>query len=321
MIISVCIPIRNAEPWLASLLMRLKEQVLIAGQSLEILIADSSSSDRSPEICRSFGVVPLVVRPGEFDHGGTRTLLAKEAQGEFVVFLTQDALPADTHAIAHLLEPFADRNVVAVCGRQLPQKDAGPVGAHLRLFNYPDESSVRSWEARERFGVKTIFLSDSFAAYRRSALEEIGWFPEGLIFGEDSLVCAKFIYGGKKVAYQAEAQVFHSHDYNLIEELRRYFDMGVFHSRETWAFEPLPKAEGEGVKFVVSEWKYFCKGKHWLYLLQSPLRAATKLLGYKLGKAHAKLPRAAILRLTMTPSWWQKEWKQNDVVMSQEDSH
>lgn len=316
MTISVCIPTWNAESWLPNLLSSLQAQQLPDGLELEILVADSSSTDRSQAICAEYGIDPIVIAPGEFDHGGTRTIMAKAARGEFVVFLTHDALPANNQAITNLLKPFKDDDVVAVCGRQLPHQNAGPLGSHLRLYNYPQESSVRSWEDREQYGIKTIFLSDSFAAYRRSALEEIGWFPSGLLFGEDSLACAKFIFSGKKVAYQSDAQVYHSHDYTLAEDFRRYFDVGVFHTREAWAFDPLPKAEGEGVKFALSEWKYLVHNKQWLYLAQSPFRILAKLIGYKLGKVHQNLPHGIILNLSMAPHWWLNQWKVGNIPKS-----
>ncbi len=39
----------------------------------------------------------------------------------------------------------------------------------------------------------------------------------------------------------------------LVQEMKRYFDMGVFHASEPWIRQELGGAEGEGLKFVVSE--------------------------------------------------------------------
>ena len=83
-------------------------------------------------------------------------------------------------------------------------------------------------------GIKAAFLSNSFAAYRRSALESVGGFPSDTIFGEDTFAAAKMLLNGWKIAYSAEATVYHSHNLTFIEEFRRYFDIGVFHSREKW---------------------------------------------------------------------------------------
>ena len=61
-------------------------------------------------------------------------------------------------------------------GRQLPYENASLFASHLREFNYGTKSYIRTYDDREKYGIKTAFLSDSFAAYRRSALESIDWF-------------------------------------------------------------------------------------------------------------------------------------------------
>ena len=66
----------------------------------------------------------------------------------------------------------------AAYGRQIPDEGARPVAKVKRLFNYPDESITKNAADRARFGLRTPFLSNAFAAYRRSALEEIGGFGQ-----------------------------------------------------------------------------------------------------------------------------------------------
>jgi len=44
-------------------------------------------------------------------------------------------------------------------------------------------------------------------------LEEIGWFREKLIMGEDTFAGARMLLAGYKIAYVADAQVYHSHNY------------------------------------------------------------------------------------------------------------
>ena len=150
----------------------------------EIVIADSMSEDESAAIAEEGGCLLLTVPRETFDHGGTRTMAAKRSHGEIILFLTQDALPCDGESVARLIKAFEDPAVGAAYGRQLPHPGETPFGAHLRLFNYGELPYVRSYEDRKRYGIKSAFLSNSFAAYRRSALEEIGWFTERLILGE-----------------------------------------------------------------------------------------------------------------------------------------
>ena len=184
--VSVIIPTLNGARWLDDLLTRLREQTL---QPDEILVVDSGSTDATLSIAASHGVHLLEIPPGSFDHGGTRSLAVRHVQGELLVFLTQDAIPADREALARLVRPLAeDALIAAAYGRQLANPDATPCAAHLRLFNYPPESAVRSLDDRHRLGFKTIFISNSFAAYRRGPLERVGCFPEKLLFGGTALI-------------------------------------------------------------------------------------------------------------------------------------
>ena len=176
-----------------------------------------------------------VIKRSEFDHGGTRQYGVDSFHDiDVCVFLTQDAILSDCDSLNKILEPFHDDRVAAVCGRQLPRKHAAPIEAHARLYNYSSKSFVRSINDVKKFGLKTAFISNSFAAYRVSALNEVGGFPNNVIFGEDMYVAAKLLKSGYKIAYAADACVYHSHNYSILQEFSRYFDMGVFHAREPW---------------------------------------------------------------------------------------
>ena len=117
-------------------------------------------------------------------------------------------------------------------GRQLPHSDASLLASHARHFNYPNVSSIRDEKSISTLGLKAAFCSNSFAAYRVSALYECGGFPLNVILGEDMYVAAKMLLRGYKTAYVANATVYHSHNYSPIEEFKRYFDTGVYHARE-----------------------------------------------------------------------------------------
>jgi len=50
--------------------------------------------------------------------------------------------------------------------------------------------------------------------------------------------------------------VFHSHDYSFLDEFKRYFDIGVFHTNTSWLQQTFGGASGEGLRFVISEMRY-----------------------------------------------------------------
>lgn len=285
--ITIIVPTYNAAKYLPSLLMRLESQTV---KNYELIVVDSSSSDNTIDIAKSHQAKVITIPQSEFDHGGTRTFAAREVKGDILVYLTQDALPYNKYAIENITKPFAnDGRIGATFGRQLPYPDASVFAEHLRLFNYPDVSYTRVLGDKKKYGIKTTFLSNSFAAYRASVLKEIGYFKSGLVFGEDTCAGAKILLKGYKIAYVAEAMVLHSHNYSIQQDFRRYFDMGIFHKTEGWLLKEFGKAEGEGLKYIKSEIKFLLRKRRFDLLPEFALRIIMKYSGYKLGAGHKRI--------------------------------
>ena len=274
---------------------------------LQAILVDSGSAGGEVEQSRQYGFEIIGIAKAEFNHGGTRQKAVQHLQSscEIAIFLTQDAILANPQSLANLLKAFDDPDVAAAYGRQLPHKDAGQLGAHARHFNYGATSSLRSLASVSELGFKTCFISNSFAAYRIKDLQAVGGFPSDVILGEDTCVAAKLVLSGKKIAYVADACVYHSHDYTILEEFRRYFDTGVLHAQEAWLLESFGGATGEGKRFVVSELKYLSQNAPYL-IPSAMLRTCMKLLGYRLGRVYKKLPTSWVRRCSMHKGFWQK---------------
>jgi rhamnosyltransferase len=298
--VAIVVPALNA----ANEWQRFAPALLACVEPDQVLILDSSSDDGTSDLARAIGFRVHPVSRAEFNHGGTRQLAVELLpQAELLIFLTQDAVLADPHALEALLAPFSDPNVAAAFGRQLPRPGAGPIEAHARLFNYPAQSSIRTLESREALGFKAIFFSNSFGAYRREALMAVGGFPANVIFGEDTITAANLLFAGWKIAYVAEAKVHHSHSYTWRQDFKRYFDIGVLHSREGWLLREFGHTSGEGRRFVVSElahlWHHF-----WWLIASALVRTALKLLGYRLGRVEPKLKIEWKRKMSMHPEYW-----------------
>jgi rhamnosyltransferase len=278
---------------------------LIANACSEfVLVVDSESTDETVNLASAAGFRIHRIARKEFNHGATRQLAAESVpDAEILIYLTQDAVLADPNAISNLLEAFADPSVAAAFGRQLPRSGATPIESHARLFNYPQYSNIRMLESRTHLGFKSIFISNSFAAYRREALLAVGGFPKDVIFGEDTVVAARLLLSGWKIAYVAEAQAFHSHSYSWKQEFKRYFDIGVLHTRESWLLKEFGGAGGEGGRFVVSELSYLWP-KYWWLIPSALIRTALKLTGYKLGRIENRLSLSWKRRLSMHRHFW-----------------
>ena len=279
--VCLCIPTLNAGNIWGEFVYALQTQTL---QPSEILVLDSSSTDGTPELARRDSCRVVTIPHAEFRHGGTRQHAAELASGaDVLVYLTQDSILADANALARLTAVFEDASVGAAYGRQLPRPGANPIEAHARLFNYPPVSAIRSLESTAAIGFKAIFFSNSFGAYRRTALEQAGGFPRESNFGEDTVMAARLLQSGWRIAYIAEAQVYHSHAYSYREEFRRYHRIGQLHVNEPWLLRDFGKASGEGRKFAMSEIQYLSRHAPWL-IPEAMLRTGLKYLGYRSGR-------------------------------------
>lgn len=269
-----------------------------------VVVLDSQSTDGTADVFRAAGFEVQDIARDQFDHGATRTqgLHAIPPSSEFVVFLTQDALPASPDAIATLLASFDDSRVAASYGRQLPRSGASPIEAFARLHNYPAEGHQRGIEDVPRIGFGTCFFSNAFSAYRVAPLRQVGGFPKGVIFGEDTLTIAKLLRNGYRIAYAADAQAIHSHRYNLVSEFRRHFDIGAMHTRSELLAE-FGKPHGKGLRYVRDEVLYLARRAPWL-LPEAALRTALKLGAYRLGRSEASLPTAVKRLLSLNARFW-----------------
>ncbi len=300
--VQVIIPIYHPKQQFVRCLRALHQQKDV---NLSVMLIDSGSeqSQWMPEAEQLHAEI-IPIRAAEFNHGGTRQMgIERSSVADVYVFLTQDAIPATEQSIARLVSVFADPKVGCAYGRQLPHEDANIFASHARAFNYPDKSRVLSFTDRKNYGMKTAFSSNSFSAYRRTALVDVGGFPTHTILSEDMYVVARMLQAGWKSAYVAEAAVYHSHNYTFMQEFHRYFDIGVFHHREGWIRETFGQAEGEGGRFVADEIRLLMHRAPWL-LPEMLVRDGMKFLGYRLGIMESRLPVTWKRKLAMNKTFF-----------------
>jgi rhamnosyltransferase len=278
---TICIPTLNARDTWAEFSAALRDQSAMPD---EVIVIDSESEDGTAEIAERDGFRVIRIARRDFRHGATRQFADEiAADSEVLVYLTQDAILASRDSLSVLLRAFEDPEVGAAYGRQLPRKGAKPIETHARIFNYPPISDLRSANSIEMLGFRTIFFSNSFGAYRRSALRAVGGFPLNVDFGEDTVVAARLILAGQKIAYVAEAPVFHSHDYNWRHEFQRYKSVGKLHAEHAWLLRDFGGVSGEGMRFVRTEVQSLLKCAPYL-IPRALLRTVCKYLGYRLGR-------------------------------------
>ena len=283
--ISLVIPTLDAGEEIGNLLKRLLAQTVVPN---EILVVDSASTDNTVSIAKEYpGVRVLSIERKDFNHGLTRDMALREAIGDIVCFMTQDAVPANDKFVENLIAPILSDGEIAISsGRQLPKADARRFEQLVRAFNYTDVSYVRSKADVSKLGIKTYFATDVCAAYRRSQYLELGGFGKTNM-SEDMLMAAKAINAGYKVAYAANAEVYHSHNLTLKEQYRRNYAIGVFLETN----KDVVKCEsevGEGSKLVKSVSKSLISEGNIPELFAFGFDCAARLLGNRAGRRSAR---------------------------------
>lgn len=279
--VAIVIPTCNAGREFASLLTEIAQQSLpIAGK----LVIDSSSTDGTADVAGKYGWQVRSIPRAEFSHGGTRQMAVEllPEDIEIVVFLTQDVRLPDRHSLEKLVGSFEDLQVAAAYGRQLPHEGASIYAAVDREFNYPAVSRIKSMADSKELGIKTAFLSDSFAAYRVQDLRKAGGFPK-INICEDMYVAGKMLLAGKHIAYVAEAEARHSHEPKLKDMWNRYGAMGRFQRQNPWIKESFGSAGGEGMKLVKYQAERVYREKGIAGVMKILALDLVKFAAYKLG--------------------------------------
>lgn len=299
--VSVIIPTLNAGAAFAELLRLLRAQTLLP---YEIIVIDSSSNDDTAEIARRAGAKVLTVLRSEFDHGGTRNLAASQATGDILLFMTQDALPCNEQLIKQLLAPFdQDEHIVYAYARQVAYPEANTIERLAREHNYPNRSRIKSQQDIEQMGLKAFFCSNVCAAIRRSTFHDMGRFAAPVIFNEDLFMSATCMLRGYKIAYTAEAMVYHSHDYSASQQFKRYFDNGVSMRSNEW-ITPYSSVGKAGSGLVRLQLQGLLAEGQWYLVPKLVIDSAAKLLGYKLGLSYRRLPMFLRRRFSMHQLIW-----------------
>ncbi|MCC8174543.1 MAG: glycosyltransferase [Odoribacter sp.] len=278
--VSLIVPTLNAEKYIRPLLTSLNNQTV---RPEEIIVIDSSSEDNTIAIAGEFDNVKcIVIDRSTFNHGGTRNKAVKESEGDYILFMTQDALPVNEMYIENLLAPFCDKNVAMVSGKQVARKDASKRERLIREFNYPNEGNQRTKADLDKFGVKTFFFSDACSAYRRDFFMKLGMFDDDLETNEDMLMAAKAIYAGYTVVYESTAQVYHSHNFTLKQQYNRNFTVGRFFAKNSDKLGNV-KSESEGIKMAKTIIVKLLKQGSFIECFMFCLDSFMKLVGYKRG--------------------------------------
>lgn len=301
--VDIIIPAYKPGAEFRELLNRLLEQSVKAEHIFVLqTITEGEEQMQFEEDCISVYPIPQ----SEFDHGGTRDYGVRLSKADYVLMMTQDAMPADEFLLEELLKGFEQPNIGIVFARQLARDDADITERLTREHNYPPQSRLKTRADAENMGIKTYFCSDVCAMYQRELYEQLGGFVSPTIFNEDMIMAFRVIHAGYGVYYHAEAKVVHSHSYTCMQQFHRNFDLGVSQSQYSEVFDSI-SSEKEGAGFAGKTIFTLCKGFHFWKAFYFAWQCAFRLAGFKLGKRYEKLSRRMILKCTGSKWYWKEE--------------
>ncbi len=272
-----------------------------------VLVLNSSSNDGTVEEAERLGAETLVIPRARMNHGLAREMCRNHLGTDIVVNMTPDAYMEDEHMLEVLVRPIAEGRASIAYARQLPHKEASLIAKFSRDFNYPPEGHIRGIEDAEKYGSYINFCSDACAAWSNKALGEIGGF-RWVLAGEDAIATAMLLKKGHKIAYVAEARVYHSHNYGPKKEFVRHFDTGIY--RRKWGKVldfGVDGDQGRGVKYAKGLLKTFLKEKP----LKTPLvfwQLGMGYTGYLLGRfAYMYVPNEIKKIISHSEFFWKSD--------------
>ena len=232
--VTIFIPTYNGEDYLDRLLTAVENQDFDG--DIEILLIDSGSTDSTLEIIARHPAVRLVQIPkAEFGHGKTRNRAAELARGEFIVYLSHDAVPVGSQWLRELLLPMrpssaGGNDAQAVFAKHVARAKCFPsltYGIRGVFAGCGPDGQVTvvdgAVDSVDALPVSQLFYSDVCSATRRDFL--LNTVPyQDLPYSEDLAFARDLLSAGYRKAYQPAAVVEHSNDVTLRDYPRRSFD-------------------------------------------------------------------------------------------------
>jgi rhamnosyltransferase len=298
--ISIVIPTKNAGRRFARLLRALAAQD--ETRPWELVVVDSGSTDGTVAIAEQAGARVHHVRPDAFTHGRARNIGAAAATGDVLVFLVQDAEPADPGWLRRLTSNLERPGVAGAYSRQLPRPAASPMVAYFLLHTYPPVPAVRRPLSSKRARLSDVFFSNVGSAMPRTIWQRFP-FNEQMVMSEDQEWARRVLASGFSLVYDAEACVIHSHDYGIRRIFRRSFDSAA--SLRGVCDDTLGGVAGQGLRYILGEVQYLVQ-RGLVYQIPYMLAyEASRSLGTLAGRNHHRLPPGLKRYLGLHSMYWQ----------------
>lgn len=209
--VSIIIRTLNEARYLDELLSAIEQQH-IDGQNYEVILVDSGSTDDTLKIAARHGCRILHIGREQFSFGRSLNMGCEAAQGEILVITSGHCVPTDGYWLQRLCQPILGGHASYVYGRQI----GGPEShfSEQRIF------------AKYFLEQNLVPQEGYFCNNANSALSRLAWeryrFNEEITGLEDMDLAQRLVDDGGKVAYVANAGVYHHHAESWVQIRRRF---------------------------------------------------------------------------------------------------
>lgn len=211
MLISIIIRTLNEEKYLSELLTKIGSQ-MIQGFEIETIIIDSGSTDNTLRIAKDYNCRITYIEKKDFTFGRSLNMGAVFSRGDILVFISGHCIPKDENWLINLIYPIFEKKVGYTYGMQ-EGRDTTKFSERILFSKYFPEETKNPQQG--------FFCNNANSAIDREVWNKYK-FDEEVTGLEDMELAKRYSEDGGKIAYIAEAAIYHIHDETWTQTRRRY---------------------------------------------------------------------------------------------------
>lgn len=218
--ISVIIPAKDAADTLGACLQALlHQQDFIFNQDYEIIVVDDGSHDDTEKIAQNLGV--HVISQENAGPAAARNRGVESARGDLVFFTDADCVPTPGW-LQQMSKPFENTVVIGVKGAYLCKEKS-------LIPRFVQQEFEQKYQLLVKLN-SIDFIDTYSAAYRKNIFLENGGFDPRFPVPsvEDQEFSFRLARKGYHLVFRPAARVYHSHDLNLWQYIRRKWAIGYW---------------------------------------------------------------------------------------------
>lgn len=209
--ISIVIRTYNEQKYLPELLEGIRQQKC-DGMEIETVLVDSGSTDQTLEIAARFNTRIVHIKKEDFSFGRSLNMGCEASSGDVLVFVSGHCIPTGDCWISELVKPLGQQDIAYVYGGQIGKNASN--FSERRIF-------AKYFPGHDKIPQSGFYVNNANAAILQSVWKRER-FDEGLTGLEDMDLAKRLVAQGMRIAYVANASVYHLHSETWIQVSRRF---------------------------------------------------------------------------------------------------